>query len=308
MKYGFLQESLASSTRATYATGVRHYMVFCAQSHLRTLPLVEEVVEDFCVSLSRRVGYKTLKVYLCGLQYASVMQGFSTGIKGMRRLYYVLRGIRKVQGNSHTRPPRTPVSLNMLTNILSYLHSNYISFDAHMLSAAILLAFFGMLRISEYTSPYTQRFDRDTNLQLADVTVRLQSQIITVRIKSSKTDPFRVGAHIRVGATGNHLCPFTALIRYLNLRGGSPGPLFVFSDCSFLVRRHVATILRLTSPANQNVNTHSLRQGGASSLAARGIPKYIIQILGRWSSDAYKAYLHFQDSFITTANINMALQ
>ena len=115
----------------------------------------------------------------------------------------------------------------------------------------------------EYTSPYTQRFDRDTNLQLADVTVRLQSQIITVRIKSSKTDPFRVGAHIRVGATGNHLCPFTALIRYLNLRGGSPGPLFVFSDCSFLVRRHVATILRLTSPANQNVNTHSLRQGGA---------------------------------------------
>ena len=35
---------------------------------------------------------------------------------------------------------------------------------------------------------------------------------------------------------------------------------------------------------------HSLRIGGATELAARGVPQLTIQLLGRWDSSAYRAY------------------
>jgi hypothetical protein len=38
---------------------------------------------------------------------------------------------------------------------------------------------------------------------------------------------------------------------------------------------------------------HSFRRGGATSLANRGVPDSVIQILGRWLSDCYKLYIDF---------------
>ena len=36
---------------------------------------------------------------------------------------------------------------------------------------------------------------------------------------------------------------------------------------------------------------HSYRRGGATSLAERGIPYDMIQLMGRWKSDSYKLYI-----------------
>ena len=54
--------------------------------------------------------------------------------------------------------------------------------------------------------------------------------IIQLTIKKSKTDPFRQGVNIFLGATGNTLCPVTALLNYLAIRGESEGPLFHYKD------------------------------------------------------------------------------
>ncbi len=40
----------------------------------------------------------------------------------------------------------------------------------------------------------------------------------------------------------------------------------------------------------EKFNGHSLRKGGATSLFLRGVSETLIQVLGRWKSDAYKAY------------------
>ncbi len=53
---------------------------------------------------------------------------------------------------------------------------------------------------------------------------------IKVRIKVSKTDPFREGVDVFLGRTEADLCPVTALLNYLCARGSSQGPLFVFAD------------------------------------------------------------------------------
>ena len=43
--------------------------------------------------------------------------------------------------------------------------------------------------------------------------------LIQLRIKQSKTDPFRLGVKVVVGSTGTSLCPVAALLDYLRSRG-----------------------------------------------------------------------------------------
>ena len=64
------------------------------------------------------------------------------------------------------------------------------------------------------------------------------------------------------------------------------------------MRRHISSTLQGALGRHVNVDTHSLRIGGATALAALNTPEYVIQILGRWRSDAYKAYVQLPDEYI----------
>ena len=59
-----------------------------------------------------------------------------------------------------------------------------------MLWAATCLAFFGFLRVGEFTSPASTTFDKDVHLSLSDVSVDFASasSMLFVRLKQSKTD------------------------------------------------------------------------------------------------------------------------
>src|SRR5207302_9569723 len=46
---------------------------------------------------------------------------------------------------------------------------------------------------------------------------------------------------------------------------------------------------------NGSWNGHSFRRGAATWAAEVGIPETEIQTLGRWRSDAYKAYIEYSD-------------
>jgi hypothetical protein len=43
---------------------------------------------------------------------------------------------------------------------------------------------------------------------------------------------------------------------------------------------------RLSLP-DKDFGSHSLRAGGATDLASNGVPHYLIQSIGRWSSDSF---------------------
>ena len=55
---------------------------------------------------------------------------------------------------------------------------------------------------------------------------------ISLLIKQSKTDQIRKGVTVVISKTGNELCPVSALLHYLALRGNKPGPLFQEEDGS----------------------------------------------------------------------------
>ena len=167
----FLARSIAASTTSTYNVGVRQYLDFCNQVRAPPVPLSETVLENFSVLLSHRVAHKTIKVYLSGVQVWSKLQGCYILIKHMHRLKYLLKGIRRAQGNSFDRPTRPPVTRHMLEQICTFLAHTESPWDRDMITSAVLLAFFGLLRVSEYTCPHPSTFDPSVHLSVHDVSI-----------------------------------------------------------------------------------------------------------------------------------------
>ena len=243
-------------------------------------------------SLAARVKFSTIKVYLCGVQYESLIHGFYTKISSMCKLYYVLRGIRRLHPHfgSKQRLPITPSHLRDMNSFLQKsLFSNY---DKAMWKCLMLTAFFGLLRVSEYTC--TTKYNHTINLNPLDLT--FSKDIVYLNIKASKTDPFRVGFKVRFVKIGGDLCPVTALRHYITYRGAEPGPFFILSSGEYVTRKFVSAFLTISLPHALNLNTHSFRIGGASAAASCGIPDSAIKILGRWSSDCYRRYIHLSDN------------
>ena len=115
-----------------------------------------------------------------------------------------------------------------------------------------------------------------------------------IRLKASKTDPFRKGISIFVGRTNNDLCPI-AMLAYTARRGGDQGPLFRWSDGQPLTRSHFVTALRealaMCGFDQSKYCGHSFRIGAATTAALQGISDSTIKVLGRWESSAYQLYV-----------------
>jgi len=90
------------------------------------------------------------------------------------------------------------------------------NFDHIMLWAACTLCFFGFLRSGEISVPSDNCYDPGAHLSLTDVAVDDLSNpsVLQVRIKASKTDPFRKGVDTFLGSTGDDICPISAMLAY----------------------------------------------------------------------------------------------
>jgi hypothetical protein len=169
-----------------------------------------------------------------------------------------------------------------------------------MYQCAFAIAVYALLRVSEFTCPRTAEFDpsRQANLQDLQVFPNLEyPQYATLLIRTSKTDPFRNSHEVTIHATGQPDCPVGIVSHYLKANSHRAGttPLFVLANGAFLTRGAVCKTLR-ESLRGLGLNDrayapHSFRIGGTVSLAAAGIPTYVLAILGRWASDSYLLYL-----------------
>lgn len=161
--------------------------------------------------------------------------------------------------------------------------------------AACCTALFGSLRAGECTTE-SASFDSARHLALDDVQVDRSTNpsVVYINIKVSKTELFRKGYLLRIGATHSHVCAVKALMNYLHLRGQTPEPLFTHENGLPLTRCFLTTWLRdavVRLGIESNYSGRSLRIGAATTAAVVGIPDHLIKTLGRWLSDAYQTYI-----------------
>ena len=118
--------------------------------------------------------------------------------------------------------------------------------------------------------------------------------LIKLHLKTSNTDHERKVADVYVGKTGDILCPVSALLAYLAVRGALPGPLFQLQDGSpltkdYFIQKFRAALTNIGFEASQYAG-HSFRIGAATTAAEKGIED-LIKAMGRWKSQAYLTYI-----------------
>ena len=296
----YLTGALAPATLRVYSAGRRRYMGFCEAADLPPLPLVERNLCLFVTFLARDgLSHQTIKSYLSAIRHYHILASQGDPFTGdpFPQLQYVLRGIKRLP-SAGPRSPRMPITPAILRTLRDqWAVAAVRDQDFIMLWAVCCTGFFGFMRAGELAVPQVSEFDPATALCLEDVAVdnREDPTSVQVRLKQSKTDPFRKGVSIYLGRTQSDLCPIVAILAYIAVRPAGSGPLFVFQDGSFLTRdRLVAAVRRALSSAGMDTrgySGHSFRIGAATTAALVGIEDSTIKMLGRWESAAYQRYL-----------------
>lgn len=267
------------------------------------LPASEETLIYFAVHLAKTVKYKTIKLYLAAVRNLHIINGYKFDLKEFSQLHYILRGIKRSQGDqTRIRLPITIQHLNLfhcLLNIASTKQHNSI-----MIWAAITLAFFGFLRLSELSC--NTKFDEEIHLTSKDIKFfpnAITPKYMQVTIKESKTDPFRIGHTLTIATSGSSICSVAAMSSYLLIRTQNNGPIFTYRNGNFLTKskltEEIRTLLSLGGIDSSKYAGHSLRIGAATAAAAANIPPWLIKTLGRWSSDCFERYIQTPLSVLT---------
>ncbi len=154
-----------------------------------------------------------------------------------------------------------------------------------------------LLWLLQLTIPSQNAFDQAKHLCWGDVAVDSTQAptLLKVRLKQSKTDQLRQGVDVFVGKTGCQLCPVSAVLAYMMIRGDQAGPFFKFGDKKPLTKSRFTAKIREALQAiglpYQEFAGHSFRIGAATAAARAGIEDSTIRMLGRWSSSAFLTYI-----------------
>ncbi|KAJ5267283.1 hypothetical protein N7478_010091 [Penicillium angulare] len=229
--------------------------------------------------------------------------------KHFRRL---IDGARRLNPISKARV-RKPVSRDTITKLsagLAILPSQPLEMTANLLddlnfATACRVAFAGFLRLGEFTYKTEDLKQRSiflaTKLTRSDIRFSSSLDHAQLTLKRTKTDRHHEGVQIILAKTGDRACPVDALQKLLILDPRGPdAPLFSFhrrpsSRNNFLST--LSTKLKALGIQAEGYSGHSFRKGAAQHAHDSGIPDDQIQVLGRWTSEAFRVY------FTTNASV-----
>lgn len=289
-----LAGGLAPSTARVYESGKRAFLACCVRLNLTPLPASEHTLILFVAELAQSLAPSSIQTYLAAVRHLHIINNLTNPLQNTPKLALVLKGTKRYHNQSKlTRLPITPFILQAVKKVLDRAPQSY---ESRMLWAACCTGFHGFMRSGEFTVPAAHEFNPDIHVMVGDVAIDSHSnpQLISIRLKKSKTDQFGKGSFIFLARTDFDLCPIAALLSYLAIRGHYPGALFTLKNGSPLTKQKLETMLRTTLQTAgidpSFYNGHSFR-GAATMAAAAGVQDAIIKQLGRWLSEAYQEYV-----------------
>ena len=280
---------------------MRSYHTFCDHFNLLPLPPSQNTLILYATHISSYSSHSNVKLHMAAVKHFATRDGYNTDFAKYQQLYLLMRGIKRTEGKKFSLPKRHPITPTLLHTIHENLFNSLRLYeDKQMIWAAIMTAYFGFLRVSEYTSSHKTKFDPSSTLLFEDLS--LEEDMAHINIKASKTDPFRQGVIIRLAANDSTLCPVRALIEYISVHPTRSGPLFTFQNNRYLTRKDMNQLLHDTTDGLANTTSHSLRIGAATTAAAMGCPKWLIMSLGRWTSDCFRRYIRISKHTIINSS------
>ena len=98
---------------------------------------------------------------------------------------------------------------------------------------------------------------------------------MSIEVKISKTDPFRIGHTILIGKTNQPICPVKAIKMYLATKTKTPGPLFQYQSGSPLTKDSLTyetrSLLAMSEANPMQYAGHNYRIGATTTAASVGL-------------------------------------
>ena len=153
-------------------------------------------------------------------------------------------------------------------------------------------------------------FDKDNrHIHYNDVGRSVKAQSVVLNVTFAKADQSGYGRRTRHTRQPQHpdTCAVSILERWIATTRESHGcviedPLYYLPKYGALTTNELHTAMQATVTAysgdkfGKRVTSHSLRYGGATMLAAAGLPHYIIAMYGGWSQDSQSLKLYTKPS------------
>ncbi|MGH0139541.1 UNVERIFIED_CONTAM: hypothetical protein FKN15_005459 [Acipenser sinensis] len=209
-----MENALAPSTRSSYSTAWSSFTNFCEQNRISYTSYNLQLLLAFIahLRLSLRLAPSSIRCYLAGIQYQFRLQSIpSPLLSSVPEIRLTLRGMEKSLPPSS--PSRQPISTDLLLHLIIALRQGCFNpFDDIVMETLCLIAFFGFLRCSEFSTPSTSSFPA-LGLKRSDLS-QIPGNHFILHIRSSKTDQLSQGSVHRYhpcadsgGAKMNTHCP-----------------------------------------------------------------------------------------------------
>jgi hypothetical protein len=334
-----LLHSVRSSTRATYITGYRTWSRFCLgvnfdkslrsppldwNDSLSIYPFKISAIIAFMSSLyiEQRKHPKTIRVYLAGVKFWLKSIGQDISFFSDPAVTAVKRGMSAhFRVSEPAADKRTlPITVDFITQAFEFLDLE--TPMGRCLATAFVLAFTCLLRRSEYVGKYGLLGSDVAFEVLVGSKVRVVSaashdlqrfkiddiQGVIINNRRAKNDVNSEGFrfHFKKCTSSSSFDVTTFMFLWAKEAELKPNDLFLsYRGQWSLTYKRVQVAIRkvadLLSLDSSRFSSHSFRIGGASVLAAAGVPDYIILKIGRWKSLAFLDYIRQASSFFSVA-------
>ena len=304
------ERGLAHGSWANRVSHLRTYIYFTTYFEVQDFPVRLGVLLRFIAMLGRGShSYESAKnIISCVKFFTSVLNPPSTEEFEAVLVTASLKGLKA----QLSRPvhQKLPVSIEHLEKFYSALD---LSNTKHLACwCAMLLAFFGCLRLSNLVPSSQNKFDPLKHLKRDDIKCIESQNVVLVFFKWSKTNQHsKKVSWIPISPVSDHrfnlMIHLKSLLNSVNVQDSAP--LFSYSVNKFHTRFSLVKLLEMCvavaclSP--RDYSWHSFRRGAAVFAFELGLADSAVQLLGDWSSSAFKSYLEF--SFMRKVSVAEAI-
>ena len=301
--------ALANNTKSQYNTAVKHLeriekelgLDMSAPFNLtKTLNYVGYLLDN------RGCSANTVGQYLSGIRMYHLCKGMDVSSLRPPIINLILKGrehwdnIKKTLNN---KPQRVPVTVKVMKYLKRVINrENWTAEKKLRIWCICCLMWNGSLRVHEVLSKTKDEFDPLTTLCTGDIEILENlnnidgKSILRIHLKSPKERRIGNGVKLEIFENGTFCCPVRAWnkwVKNVKLQVGYPifhegGKCFTGNDFNTILTNITSP---LTNGTNGVIRPHSFRSGVASEMGLRGFTDEEIQAQGRWTSQAFKAYL-----------------
>lgn len=290
------ERGLAHGTWANKVSHLRTYLTFTTYFSVQDFPIDLTVLLRFIAFIGRGThAYKSTTNLLGSIKwFASVLDPPSSKLFDSVMVKASMKGLKaQLSRPVRQKLPFTVSHLVKFHDTLDFSNSKHLS-----CWCAMLLAFFGCFRLSNLVPVTMCKYDPLKQLRRDDI--RFEDNLVLIFYKWSKTNQNSSKVSwIPIcnvsDARFNVKLFFEKLFALVNAHGKAP--LFTYNKSHFHSRHSLTRLLDHVvfetglSPADYS--WHSFRRGAAVFAFELGLGDSAVQLLGDWSSSAFKHYLEF---------------